>query len=416
MKILSKYIASIFIIFFSLTIYIFLEWKFYTLEKKIANNFEGVEIPIPASIERGLNKSLNTLNIQTTKTNEELKNITNVLNTQTTKTNEELKSITNMLNAPKKRYEKYLILAGDEKIDFQTRNVLYLAALSYSENKDAILKKYISFVSNQINALIKNGEVDEAANLYELLISTKNNTIASGTPENILNMAKYDELTIGISKKLNEALDSKTDSEETTYENETMKSLESQMKFFEKISNSDVPLKLMMISKIKQELDSFIINVASEEKDISSIQNLKKLINKINTLHEKFLKDTQKRETEEYNEKRKNYQRFVLSNIYAFRNVLKNNEISATRMGIAIFNSEQKTENEKMRKNIYEGMKKYILPIDSSQLDYFVAKMFNEEREKGSKMLEDSSELMEEIAKDEIKIKKITFDEIPEQK
>ena len=69
-----------------------------------------------------------------------------------------------------------------------------------------------------------------------------------------------------------------------------------------------------------------------------------------------------------------------------------------------------------MRKNIYEGMKKYILPIDSSQLDYFVAKMFNEEREKGSKMLEDSSELMEEIAKDEIKIKKITFDEIPEQK
>ena len=150
MKILSKYIASIFIIFFSLTIYIFLEWKFYTLEKKIANNFEGVEIPIPASIERGLNKSLNTLNIQTTKTNEELKNITNVLNTQTTKTNEdlksitnvlntqttktneELKSITNMLNAPKKRYEKYLILAGDEKIDFQTRNVLYLAALSYA--------------------------------------------------------------------------------------------------------------------------------------------------------------------------------------------------------------------------------------------------------------------------------------------
>ncbi len=76
---ITKYLLPIFTILFSSIICIFIQWKFYVFEKKIANNFEGVEMPVPASIERELNKSLRVFTAQTTKANDELKKVSSTI-------------------------------------------------------------------------------------------------------------------------------------------------------------------------------------------------------------------------------------------------------------------------------------------------------------------------------------------------
>ena len=426
---ITKYLLPIFTILFSLIVCTFIQWKFYVFEKKIANNFEGVEMPVPASIERELNKSLRIFTAQTTKANDELKKVSSTipisierelnkslitLTKQMIKANNELQEVSSILNEPKKQSEKYLHFAKDEELDFEIRNNLYIAALFYSENKDVILKEYISFVSNQINSLIDGGNIDDAVSLYDSLISIKDKSIASGTPENILNSIKYDELTNDTKDRLDKAYESKIRSELRDDEIEEIRKLESQMKFFREIPDSDIPLKLMLISRIKQELDSFIIYIAEAEKRISSVKNLEKLSKEIGESYEKVMQYIQRKETEEYNKKRKNYQRFALKNIYAFRKIRNTyNPNSFTKIITNSLTEEGKKKKEEDIRKVYNAMKEHLLIIDQNQLDYFVAKMFYDEREEGCNILIDNK-LFEEMAKDEIKIKKITLDEVAE--
>ena len=186
------------------------------------------------------------------------------------------------------------------------------------------------------------------------------------------------------------------------------------MKFFREIPDSDIPLKLMLISRIKQELDSFIIYIAETEKRISSVKNLEKLSKEIGESYEKVMQYIQRKETEEYNKKRKNYQRFALKNIYAFRKIRNTyNPNSFTKIITNSFTEEGKKKKEEDIRKVYNAMKEHLLIIDQNQLDYFVAKMFYDEREEGCNILIDNK-LFEEMAKDEIKIKKITLDEVAE--
>ena len=186
---ITKYLLPIFTILFSLIVCTFIQWKFYVFEKKIANNFEGVEMPVPASIERELNKSLRIFTAQTTKANDELKKVSSTIPISIERElNKSLITLTKqMIKANNELQEENYDLKMYRDKD-QTQETKKIRNLIYNyEDVCVELKSAYEKLSDTKNGIINWGILNDALGVYqhvEKIISELNKTIVDSV-ENV---------------------------------------------------------------------------------------------------------------------------------------------------------------------------------------------------------------------------------------
>lgn len=197
---------------------------------------------------------------------------------------------------------KFLEKAEDRSIYYEKRNILYIIALNNAIDKDIVLRKYITFVENQISKIENK---DEAINLFETLVSNKNDSLPHGTPQNIMDAEIYEELIDKIFTNNREKLTPPTNEEMLN------DSLKEELDNILKIKHNNS--KLMALNNFSSKCESAELQYHLEQKEVP--EYLFSLLNIAKTNIDEILKN----KAIDQESSTRNYQRMVLDSIYKFR-------------------------------------------------------------------------------------------------
>lgn len=276
---------------------------------------------------------------------------------------------------------KFLEKAEDRSIYYEKRNILYIIALNNAIDKDIVLRKYIAFVENQISKIENK---DEAINLFETLVSNKNDSLPHGTPQNIMDAEIYEELIDKIFTNNREKLTPPTNEEMLN------DSLKEELDNILKIKHNNS--KLMALNNFSSKCESAELQYHLEQKEVP--EYLFSLLNIAKTNIDEILKN----KAIDQESSTRNYQRMVLDSIYKFREY---------RNGL-----DKKFKDKEIVRSFLCEVKSKLLWIDLTYTNQSVSRLYQQEYEEVYNKLKNFKrdkdfDPIKELAMAEIETKKI---------